>query len=199
MSLILHGLWILPHSGHIHPPTLSTSHFQCDAQRKCTTHNVIFSSSLHKSIKSKLVCTESRGNFGGDGNALYLDGDKKGCCKWRSGRQALKRVLYVLVFSCFSSIQLFATPWTAAPQAPLSVGFPAGILEWVTVLSSRGYSWHKDWTSISCISCITGRFFTTEPLGKPNSFTHHFKSVPSWHYLCSVTYTLQSSVFGERL
>ena len=98
MLLILHGLWILPHSGHIHPPSLSTSHFRCDAQRKCTTHNVIFSSSLHKSTKSKLVCTESRGNFGGDGNAPYLDGDKKGCCKdkWDSGSQALKRVLHAL-------------------------------------------------------------------------------------------------------
>ena len=25
--------------------------------------------------------------------------------------------------SCFSRVQLFATPWTIAPQAPLSVGF----------------------------------------------------------------------------
>ena len=28
------------------------------------------------------------------------------------------------VLSCFSRVQLFATPWTVAHQAPLSMGFP---------------------------------------------------------------------------
>ena len=31
--------------------------------------------------------------------------------------------VYVYVLSPFSLVQLFATPWTAAHQAPLSVGF----------------------------------------------------------------------------
>ena len=40
------------------------------------------------------------------------------------------------------------------------------ILEWVVIFSSRGSSWLWDWTCVFCISCITGRFFTTEQLGK---------------------------------
>ena len=41
----------------------------------------------------------------------------------------------------------------------------ARILEWLAMPSSRGSSWHKDWTLVSCVSCIAGRFFTTEPPG----------------------------------
>ena len=44
----------------------------------------------------------------------------------------------------------------------------ARILEWVAISSSRGSSWSRDWTHISCASCIAGGFFTTEPPGKPN-------------------------------
>ena len=42
----------------------------------------------------------------------------------------------------------------------------ARILGWVAMPSSRGSSQPRDWTCISCISCIVGEFFTTEPLGK---------------------------------
>ena len=35
------------------------------------------------------------------------------------------------------------------------------ILEYVVMLFSRGSSQPRDWTHISCISCIAGRFFTT--------------------------------------
>ena len=40
----------------------------------------------------------------------------------------------------------------------------ARILEWVAISSSRGPSRPRDRTCISCVSCIAGRFFTTEPL-----------------------------------
>ena len=43
-----------------------------------------------------------------------------------------------------------ATPWTITHQAPL--GFvQTRILEWVTISSSRGSSWPRDWTQVSCI------------------------------------------------
>ena len=56
----------------------------------------------------------------------------------------------------------FATPWTVARQAPLLMGFSrqeywSGL--WFP--PPGGSSWPKDWTHISCISCIAGRFFTT--------------------------------------
>ena len=38
------------------------------------------------------------------------------------------------------------------------------ILEWVAISSSRGSFRSKDQT---CVSCIAGEFFTTEPLEKP--------------------------------
>ena len=40
----------------------------------------------------------------------------------------------------------------------------ARILEWVSMPSSRGSSWPRNPT---CISCTAGGFFTAEPLGKP--------------------------------
>ena len=70
------------------------------------------------------------------------------------------------VLSHFSPVWLLETSWTVAFQAPLSIGFfrqeywsglpcpPPGDL-----------SWPRDQTHVSCIFCIAGGFFTTEPLG----------------------------------
>ena len=98
-----------------------------------------------------------------------------------------------------SHVRLLATPWTAAYQAPLSMGFSrqeywsgvhcllpqllqscpilcspvdcsppsssvhgillARILEWIVMPSSWGFSQPREWTHVSCISCIAGRFF----------------------------------------
>ena len=46
--------------------------------------------------------------------------------------------------------------------------FHVRILEWVAISSSRESSPPRDWTGISCVSWISGRFFTVEPLGKPD-------------------------------
>ena len=46
----------------------------------------------------------------------------------------------------------------------------ARILEWVAMPSSRGSSRPRDWTCVSCGSCIAGGFFTTEPPEKPERF-----------------------------
>ena len=58
---------------------------------------------------------------------------------------------------CARSLQscLFLTIWTAAHQAPLSMGIlQARILKWIAMPSSRGSSWPRDWTQVSYISCI---------------------------------------------
>ena len=64
----------------------------------------------------------------------------------------------------------------------------ARILEWVPMPTSWGSSWPRDWTHVSC---ITGRFFTTEPpRDKPNRY--HIKKVikantisdgTNWHHM----------------
>ena len=54
-----------------------------------------------------------------------------------------------LLFSC-CCVWLFATPWTAAHQAPLSMGFTRQeYLEWVAISFSRGSSQPMDWICIS--------------------------------------------------
>ena len=62
--------------------------------------------------------------------------------------------IYVCVCVCLlSCIQLFATPWTVACQAPLSIGIlQTRILECVAISSSRGSSWPRDWICLSCVS-----------------------------------------------
>ena len=57
-----------------------------------------------------------------------------------------------------SRVWLFATPWTVACQAPLSMGiFQARILEWVAMPFSRGSSQSREWTRVSQIA---GKLFT---------------------------------------
>ena len=64
---------------------------------------------------------------------------------------------------------LFATPWTVAPQAPLSVGFPRQ--EYCTGLPfpSPGIFSDPGIKPVSLASpTLAGEFFTTEPPGKPH-------------------------------
>ena len=51
----------------------------------------------------------------------------------------------------------------------------ARILEWVAISSSRGLSWPRNWTQVSCIA---GQFFTTESPGNPfRSWIRHSTKV----------------------
>ena len=64
-----------------------------------------------------------------------------------------------------------ATPWTIAPQAPLSMGFfQARTLEWVAVSFSRGSSQPRDRTCVSCfgrwVLCHQGSPFVHVDLRK---------------------------------
>ena len=59
---------------------------------------------------------------------------------------------------------ILSNSWIRAHQASLSKIFQTRILESVTISSSRGSSWPRVWT---CVSCTAGGFFTTEPPGKP--------------------------------
>ena len=50
------------------------------------------------------------------------------------------------------------------PGYPVHGISQARILEWVAISFSRGFSQPRDWT---CISCLAGGFYITEPPGKP--------------------------------
>ena len=71
------------------------------------------------------------------------------------------------LLSLLSHVRLFATLWIVVHQGPLSIGIlQTRIPEWFAMPSSKGSSQPRDWTCVSCGSCIAGRFFTAEPRGK---------------------------------
>ena len=94
--------------------------------------------------------------------------------------------LAVCVLKHFSCVRLFATPWTVAHQAPLSVGFSrqeywSGL---IAMPSSTGSSQLKDRTHILMSPALAGQFFTASAtweapswlsgLNCRNLFSHSF-------------------------
>ena len=62
-------------------------------------------------------------------------------------------------------VHLFCDPMDCSPPGSSIHGISqARVLEWVSMPSSRGYSQPRD---RPCVSCLAGRFFTTELAGKP--------------------------------
>ena len=61
------------------------------------------------------------------------------------------------------AIQRLCMPWGSS----LCEIFLARMLELIATSSSRGSSQPRDRIHVSCISCLAGGFFTTEPPGKP--------------------------------
>ena len=79
---------------------------------------------------------------------------------WRGVETYLFSLVSSQSVSCvLSRVRLFATPWTIAPSpgSSIRVIFHARILEWVAISSSRGSSWPRDRTQVSCVSCIGRR------------------------------------------
>ena len=82
------------------------------------------------------------------------------------------RVIHVLLdCACMNAKSLqscltLCDPMDCSPSGSSVHGIlQARILEWVAISYSRGSSWPRDWTQVSCGSCTAGGFFTTEPLG----------------------------------
>ena len=67
--------------------------------------------------------------------------------------------------SSLSHVWLWDPVDCSSPGSSVHGVLQARILEWVAMPSSRGSSWPKDWTRVSCIA---GGFFTAEPPGKPS-------------------------------
>ena len=69
---------------------------------------------------------------------------------------------YTHVCSVAPSCPILCNPMDYSPPDSSVHGIlQARMLEWVAMPSSKGYSWPRDGTHISCGSCIAGRFFTT--------------------------------------
>ena len=63
---------------------------------------------------------------------------------------------WMLIAGMLSHVWLFATPWTiySLPGSFVCGIFQARILEWAAISFSRGSFRPRDWTRVSCISCI---------------------------------------------
>ena len=72
----------------------------------------------------------------------------------------------------------------------------ARMLEWVAMPSSRGSSRPRDWTHISCSSCIAGGFFTTDPPRKPGLHPLCFRKSLFIYYKMLVT-SLANNIYPQ--
>ena len=79
---------------------------------------------------------------------------------------------FSVVVQSLSHVQLFVTPWTAARQASLSVGFPRQEYWSRSPFPSAGDLPEQGIKPMS-LACpaLGGKFFTTEPPGKINFFS----------------------------
>ena len=69
--------------------------------------------------------------------------------------------------ACVQSCPTFCDPIDCNPPgSSVHRIFQARILEWIAISSFRGSFWPRDQTWFSCVSCMAGRFFTTELPGK---------------------------------
>ena len=77
---------------------------------------------------------------------------------------------------CAQPHPIVCDPTDLAYQGPLSMGFPARILEWVAIFFSSRSSQPKDQTRVSCIA---GRFFTNKPPRTPLKESEVSQSCPT--------------------
>ena len=92
---------------------------------------------------------------------------------WITNIQEKKHLGSWRIFVCvhdqlLSHVRLFCNPMDCSPPGSSVHGISqARILEWGVISFSGGPALPKDQTRVSCISCLAGIFFTTEPPGKP--------------------------------
>ena len=79
---------------------------------------------------------------------------------WAGAGGKFQKKEYMCMLCCAKSLQTPCDPMDCSPPGSSVHGIlQARILEWVAMPASRGSSWPRDCTHISCISCI-GRSFT---------------------------------------
>ena len=107
---------------------------------------------------------------------IYFQKDKflknfKKEMKWQRVLEMHDILKIICINMCAKSPQLCSTLWDPMDCSPSGSSvhgiLQARILEWVFRPSSRGSSWPRGGTYISCVICIAGGCFSTEQLGKP--------------------------------
>ena len=71
-------------------------------------------------------------------------------------------IIYIQVCSVAQPWMTLSNPMDCSqPGSSVHGIFQARMLKWVAISFSRVYSWTRDWTHISCVSCIVGEFLAT--------------------------------------
>ena len=109
-------------------------------------------------------------------------------CKVNSSLRLLQ--LFLLFQTCFTkSFQTICYPiYCSLPGSSVCGISQARILEWVAISFSRGSSWPRDQTHVSCFG---RQIFTTQPPGKPVSWEQRWCKCsgrwflhPGWAFIC---------------
>ena len=94
----------------------------------------------------------------------------------------------------------------STPGSSVQEMFQTSVLEWVAIPCSRGCSWSKDWTLVSCVSCIDRWILchcvTWEAQGMDDQILFNnkiFSLVDSWYLFLVWGYTKTVLYFGEIL
>ena len=97
------------------------------------------------------------------------------------------------------SFQLYRTLWDPTDCSPSGFSvhrtLQARIPEGVAIPSSRGSFQSRDRT---CISCITGRFFTAEPPGRPKAFREASKLKSSGWALVMIGVLIKREIWTQK-
>ena len=75
--------------------------------------------------------------------------------------------------------------------------FQAGILEWVAISSSRGYSWPRDRTQVSCIAGRRFALWATREAWKiypMNIYQQHYQE---WFKVCLLDFVVSDSRWSQ--
>ena len=104
---------------------------------------------------------------------LWITENKLGQLSWETLNEPVTQTRLLRCAPRRSRVWLFVTLWTAACQAPFSMGFPRKNMEWVAISSSRGTSPPRKWTHIAC----PGRWvlYLLSHLGSPIQTKHPVK------------------------
>ena len=108
----------------------------------------------------------------------------------------ISRSLCVCAKSLQSCLTLCNTMDCSPPGSSTHGILQARMLEWVAISFSRGSSWPRNQTYVSCSSLIAYGFFTTEPPRKPSVWFWYLGNVGlvQWVRKCSLRFLFLEDV-----